>query len=268
MPTLYKGNMFIRTGSDTARVKVYHRKDWVWLDVLLCKQDVKYIEKHCLSDPNTVQKNPKLKKCGKCWYLVFPFAKAVTFEDVAIEDRTICAIDLGINQNAVCSIMQSDGTVVARKFINFATEKDHLYKALGRQKKAQQHGNRKTPVLWKRVNDINQDISRKTAKGIMDFAILYNVDVIVFEYLDTNGKNEVRRNNACSSGENGKSSVLWNIMLTSVEFVSVESVHGERLPWHSMVSGKWNVARICRTEKKNIIIPSVSSQTERSIIAT
>ena len=135
MPTLYKGNMFIRTGSDTARVKVYHRKDWVWLDVLLCKQDVKYIEKHCLSDPNTVQKNPKLKKCGKCWYLVFPFAKAVTFEDVAIEDRTICAIDLGINQNAVCSIMQSDGTVVARKFINFATEKDHLYKALGRQKK-------------------------------------------------------------------------------------------------------------------------------------
>lgn len=188
MPTLYKGNMFIRTGSDTARVKVYHRKDWVWLDVCLCKQDVKYIEKHCLSDPNTVQKNPKLKKCGKCWHLVFPFAKSATFEDVAIEDRMICAVDLGINQNAVCSIMQSDGTVVARKFINFATEKDHLYKALGRQKKAQQYGNRKTPVLWKHVNDINQDISRKTAGVIMDFAVLYNVDGIVFEYLDTNGK--------------------------------------------------------------------------------
>ena len=188
MPTLYKGNLFIRTGSDTARVKVYHRKDWVWLDVCLCKQDVKYIEKHCLSDPNTVQKNPKLKKCGKCWHLVFPFAKSATFEDVAIEDRMICAVDLGINQNAVCSIMQSDGTVVARKFINFATEKDHLYKALGRQKKAQQYGNRKTPVLWKHVNDINQDISRKTAGVIMDFAVLYNVDGIVFEYLDTNGK--------------------------------------------------------------------------------
>lgn len=188
MPTLYKGNMFLHTGSDTARVKVYHRKDWVWLDVRLCKQDVKYIEKHCLSDPNIEQKNPKLKKQGKCWYLTFPFEQNVTFADVSIKERLICAVDLGINQNAVCSIMQSDGTVAARKFINFATEKDHLYKALGRQKKAQQHGSRKTPVLWKHVNDINQDISRKTAGAIMDFVILYNVDVVVFEHLDTNGK--------------------------------------------------------------------------------
>ena len=101
-----------------------------------------------------------------------------------VEERTICAVDLGLNQNAVCSIMRSNGTVVARKFINFPTEKDHLYKALGRQKKAQQHGNRKTPVLWKHVNDINTEISRKIAKAIMEFALLHQADVIVFEHLD------------------------------------------------------------------------------------
>ena len=89
--------------------------------------------------------------------------------------------------------MQSNGTVVARKFINFPTEKDHLYKALGRQKKAQQQGNRKTPVLWKHVNDINTEISRKTAGAILEFAVLYHADVIVFEHLDSNGKKRGRK---------------------------------------------------------------------------
>ena len=129
-----------------------------------------------------------IKKQGKCWYLVFPFEDKVEFQKVDIQDQIICAVDLGLNNNATCSIMQSDGTVVGRKFVNLAIEKDHLYKALNRVKKAQQNGARRCPTLWKHVNDLNTDISRKTAKEIVDFAVLYNVDVIVFEYLDTQGK--------------------------------------------------------------------------------
>lgn len=185
MPVLYKGNMFKWTDRCTAKVKIYHRNDWVWLEVSLREQDIRYIEMHC--DQDKIQ-SPKLKKQGKRWYLSFPFERTVAFEDVPVGERTICAVDLGLNQNAVCSIVRSNGTVVARKFINFPTEKDHLYKALGRQKKAQQHGNRKTPVLWKHVNDINTEISRKTAKAIMAFAVLHHVDVIVFEHLETGGK--------------------------------------------------------------------------------
>lgn len=182
--------MFVRTDRLTARIKIFHQNDWVWLDIALHEQDIRYIEKHCKEDKML---SPKLKKQGKRWYLVFPFERSVSLADVPIGERLVCAVDLGLNQNAVCSIMQSNGTVVARKFINFPTEKDHLYKALGRQKKAQQHGNRKTPVLWKHVNDINREISRKTAKAIMEFAVLYNVDVIVFEHLDSNGKKRGRR---------------------------------------------------------------------------
>lgn len=190
MPVLYKPHMFVRTDRLTARIKIFHQNDWVWLDAALHEQDIRYIEKHCKEDKML---SPKLKKQGKRWYLVFPFERSVSLADVPIEERLVCAVDLGLNQNAVCSIMQSNGTVVARKFINFPTEKDHLYKALGRQKKAQQHGNRKTPVLWKHVNDINREISRKTAKAVMEFAVLYNVDVIVFEHLDSNGKKRGRR---------------------------------------------------------------------------
>lgn len=45
MPTLYKPNMFIRTDDCTARIKVFHQNDWVWLDVDLRVQDIRYIEK-------------------------------------------------------------------------------------------------------------------------------------------------------------------------------------------------------------------------------
>lgn len=185
MPTLYKDNMYIRTDDNTAKIKIFHRNDWVWLDVVLNNQDVKYIQNHCKFKKEYV---PTLKKQGKCWYLVFPFEDKVEFQKVDIQDQIICAVDLGLNNNATCSIMQSDGTVVGRKFVNLATEKDHLYKALNRVKKAQQNGARRCPTLWKHVNDLNTDISRKTAKEIIDFAVLYNADAIVFEYLDTQGK--------------------------------------------------------------------------------
>lgn len=185
MPTLYKDRMYVRTDTNTARIKIFHKNDWVWLDVELNNQDVKYIQNHCKFKKEYV---PTLKKQGKCWYLVFPFEDKVEFQKVDIQDQVICAVDLGLSNNATCSIMQSDGTVVGRKFVNLATEKDHLDKALNRVKKAQQNGARKCPTLWKHVNDLNTDISRKTAKEIIDFAVLYNADVIVFEHLDTQGK--------------------------------------------------------------------------------
>ena len=185
MPTLYKDNCYVKTGRNTASIKIHHKNDWVWLKTELREQDIKYIESHCKLCKELV---PTLKKSGKQWYLVFPFEQEVVLQNKPIKDQVVCSVDLGVNNNAVCSAMLSDGTVVARKFINLAKEKDHLYKALGRVKKAQQNGNRKTPVKWKHVNDLNTDISRKTAKAVLDFALLHNADVLVFEYLDIRGR--------------------------------------------------------------------------------
>ena len=70
MPTLYKDNMYIRTDDNAARIKIFHKNDWVWLDIELNNQDVKYIQNHCKFKKEYV---PTLKKQGKCWYLVFPF---------------------------------------------------------------------------------------------------------------------------------------------------------------------------------------------------
>lgn len=47
----------------------------------------------------------------------------VELSETEIQDRRICAVDLGLNTDALCSIMTADGTVLARKFINFPSEK-------------------------------------------------------------------------------------------------------------------------------------------------
>jgi hypothetical protein len=184
-PSLYKDNMYVRDDDNHASIKIYHRNDWIWLSVELNTQDVKYIKNHCGS---RVEKVPTLCKKGRNCYFVFPFEEKVESPNKDIKEQVVCAVDLGLNNHAVASIMQSDGTVIDRKIIDFPIEKDHLNKSIGRLKKAQQQGAGKTPIKWKHINDINTEISRKVAKAIIDFACLYSVDVIVFEYLDTSGK--------------------------------------------------------------------------------
>ncbi len=73
-------------------------------------------------------------------------------------------------------------------FCKLPREYDSLNHAVNRIKKAQQYGNRKTPRLWARVKGINDDISVKTAHFIIDVALRYHADVIVFEHLDLSHK--------------------------------------------------------------------------------
>ena len=84
--------------------------------------------------------------------------------------------------------MCADGTILGRHFCKLSKEIDSLDHSINRIKKAQQHGNRKMPRLWAKVKGINHDISVKTAQFIVDVAIFYNADVIVFEHLDKKGK--------------------------------------------------------------------------------
>ena len=103
----------------------------------------------------------------------FPFEEFLELCDVDVADRIICAVDLGINSAATISVMCSDGTILGRHFLKLPKEQDCLTHSINRIKKAQQHGNRKMPRLWAKVNGINHEISVKTAKFIMDIAVLY-----------------------------------------------------------------------------------------------
>ena len=186
-PVFFQDNMYLETESDTTcKLKVLHNNDWVWITVELLKTDVAYLKKywsHC--KPSA----PKLEKHHKKWFLRFAYEESVKLSSTPVKDQTICAVDLGINHDAVCSIMESDGTVLARKFINFPSEKDHLYHVLNRIKKFQrQHGSKNSSSFWKYAKRLNEELSKKIAASIVLFATEYHTDVIVFEYLDIKGK--------------------------------------------------------------------------------
>lgn len=184
-PCMYRSVMYEQLSDYEARIKVYVHSTWDWITVKLRKSDRDYITRRC---SNRKECAPTLQKRGKEWFLDFPFKENVSLNDTPVEQRTIVSVDLGINTAATISVMRADGTILGRHFCKLPEEIDSLEHSINRIKKAQQHGNRKMPRLWAKVKGINHDISAKTAQFIIDVAIFYNADVIVFENIDKKGK--------------------------------------------------------------------------------
>lgn len=179
-PVFYKGNMFTRTGETTGKVKIFHKNDWVWVDIHFKGQDLK---KRGVTDWK--ENNPALVKVGKKYFLHISYESKIKLSDTKLENQKVCAVDLGLTNSAVCSIIDAKGTVVARKFINQATEKDRLYHMTNKLRKAQrQSGCISAPHCWRRINGLQKHIVNDTAHEITQFATAYSADVIVFEYLD------------------------------------------------------------------------------------
>lgn len=184
-PAMYRDGSYIRIGEYEARLKVYRNNTWDWITVSLKKQDVDYLKRR-FGDKRPSA--PTLEKRGKKWSLRFVFEDRVELPKPKVQDLRILAVDLGINNAATCTVMCRDGTIQGRHFLKLPKETDSLWHAIGRIKKAQQHGNHKAPRLWAKANGINKDISVKTAQFIADTAAYYNVDVIVFEHLEIGGR--------------------------------------------------------------------------------
>ena len=78
---------------------------------------------------------PTLEKRHRKYFLRFSYTEDVILTKTPVKEQVTCSVDLGINTHAVCTIMQSDGTVLGRKFIDFPSEKDRMYRVLGRIKR-------------------------------------------------------------------------------------------------------------------------------------
>ena len=184
-PSMYRTVMYNQTDNYRAQVKVYIRNTWDWITVDLRKSDMDYIYRHC---KDRKQCAPTLHKRGKEWFLEFPFEEETTLNKTFVSDQTVVAVDLGVNCAATVCIMRSDGTILGRHFCKLSKETDYLTHSVNRIKKAQQHRSHKTPKLWMKAKGINHDIAVKTSQFIMDVAVLYSADAIVFEHLDLRGK--------------------------------------------------------------------------------
>ena len=184
-PVMYRGSSYKQTGRYTAQIKVFIRNTWDWIDISLRKSDIDYALHHCADRKECV---PVLMRRGKEWFLDFSYEEMTELAQKPVEEQTVLAVDLGLNSACTLAAMKADGTVVGRKFLRLPAEYDCLGHAIGRIKKAQQRGNRRTPRLWAAAKGINERIAVLTAQFIMAAAAELNADVIVFEHLEVRGK--------------------------------------------------------------------------------
>ena len=188
MPVFYRDVMYkeAENHEDMAFLKLYDGHDWKWFSVNLLHTDMEYLRKNWSGVKSSA---PTLEKRHHKYFLRFSYTEEVSLSKKEVNEQIICSVDLGINTDAVCTIMRSDGTVLGRKFINFPSEKDQMYSVLGRISRFQrEHGSGQVQSRWNYARRLNMELSRKVASAITTYAKNNHADVLVFEYLKMKGK--------------------------------------------------------------------------------
>ena len=188
MPVFYRDVMYREgaEGKDEAYLKLYDGHDWKWFRVYLKRTDMEYLRRNWKGKKASA---PALEKRHRRYFLRFSYTEEVTLTRTPVKEQIICSVDLGINTDAVCTIMRSDGTVLGRRFIDHPSEKDRMYRALGRIRRSQrEHGSAQTQGRWAYTKRLNTELGKKIACAIVRYAEENHADVIVFEHLEMQGK--------------------------------------------------------------------------------
>lgn len=166
-------------------LKLYDGHSWDWYYFQIAGSDASYLSKLCRTRKML---SPAVEKVYGKYRIRFSFEEKQ--ELVQEEDRlayTVLAVDLGINAAASWCVMTAEGAVHAKGVIRLACEEDRLNRLVNRKRLYQSSG-KKSRCIYRWVTDANRRLSIQTTKALLDVAVLYHVDCIVFEYLDGKGK--------------------------------------------------------------------------------
>ena len=188
MPVFYRDVMYREgtAGKDEAYLKLYDGHDWKWFRVCLRHTDMEYLRKNWYGKKASA---PTLEKRHHKYFLRFSYIEEVALTQTPVKEQIICSVDLGLNTDAVCTIMRANGTVLGRRFIDFPSEKDQMYHTLGRIRRFQrEHGSVQAGGSWAYTRRLNIELSRKIAGAVTKYAWENHADMIVFEHLEMTGK--------------------------------------------------------------------------------
>lgn len=127
---------------------------------------------------------------------MFPFSvSGLELKSNEVKDQVALSVDLGINNDAVCSLVKGDGTVLGRFFFDMTSNKTNMYRLLNKLKDLQETSgyNAKQRKIWTKINGYRKNITNQVVHKIIQLAIEYDVDVIVMENLSsmkTKGKKQ------------------------------------------------------------------------------
>ena len=172
------------------RLKLFDGKAWGWHSFLVSPSDAKYI-----SEKRKERKmlSPVVEKARGSYRVRFSFEeqRPLVQNERPLAWR-ILAVDLGINAPASWCVMEADGTVHKRGVIHLDSDEDRLNRLINRKREYQSAG-KKPKAIYRMLDAANRQLSIDTAREILRLAVLYDVDCIVFEYLDRSGKTKGRR---------------------------------------------------------------------------
>ena len=122
MPVFYRDVMYREgtEGKDEAYLKLYDGHDWRWFCVCLSHTDMEYLRKNWYGKKASA---PTLEKRHHKYFLRFSYIEEVTLTQTPVKGQIICSVDLGINTDAVCTIMRADGTVLGRSLLTSPVKK-------------------------------------------------------------------------------------------------------------------------------------------------
>lgn len=186
-PYFYKGNMYIPDkGEAVILLKLFDGKTWKYYPLEIASKDVRYIRKKQADGWKTC--SPGLRRQFGHWVIVYTFQKRKKSLPDTDGISTVMGVDLGVTNDAVCSVLTTDGTVTAREFIRLAGEKDRLNHLLNRKRRIRSESGRYASLshINTKILGIQDNIENQVAHRIVHTAVACRADVVVFEHLAPN----------------------------------------------------------------------------------
>lgn len=181
-PALYKKECF-KQEDNKIFIKVFIRNTWDWISLKIPNRDFKSLKK--AMSHGTV-KNPMLVYKFHKFYLYFPIDyKGRKFPECDLKDQTVLGVDLGLNNPAVCSVVDATGTVSHRDFAPFGKDMDRIDHVINLIRKKSRTSGRGQSLssLYTKLEGLKENYVRQLARWIVNKAIEYNTYGIVLEHL-------------------------------------------------------------------------------------
>jgi IS605 OrfB family transposase len=181
-PVLYKGQCYKLHGFNQVEIKVFTGTDGIWTTVQISGlRERHYCETNKLMSPSLIFDN-------KVCHLSVPFE---CHPEKRQPDKNVVAVDLGLNTTATVSVVNFNGTVIHREFIHVGRDIDR------RDKRLKSVSMRAKPTMgkggklhkgfcsntYRKCRNINRQIAHIVSKRIVNIALQFNAEAIVFENL-------------------------------------------------------------------------------------
>lgn len=182
-PVLYRKDTYNEFDYLNFEIKVFIRNTWDFIRVDLSTRDKKDLQKQ---RERGMSLSPSLIFAYGKYHLDFPMKYSCTLPELPeFKEQRVLSVDMGINCDAVCSVMRGDGTVESRHFINLGSEKDCLDRLINRTRKLRRISGigQKLTHIYTKIEGVKENHAKQLAVKIRKLAVGENVNIVILEHL-------------------------------------------------------------------------------------